>query len=80
MNFLVKPTDSAQDVFLMCISNYTDVSLKIRLISVQSTIQFQSDQFECCITSNTLHTMTSQADINGIVTVSEMKKGIIWSL
>jgi hypothetical protein len=72
MRKLAKPIDDVGEVFLDCISGFRNHNLKSRLASVKMDIVSAAVDFELAASSNTLHTLIPQNDINGIVTKQEM--------
>jgi len=76
MRKLPKPLDDAGDVFLTCISrirnNVKNNYLKDRLDLVKLNIVSAAVEFESAASTNILHTLMPQDDINGIVTKQEM--------
>lgn len=72
MRKLAKPIDDVGEVFLACISGFRNHNLKSRLASVKIDIVSAAVDFELAASSNTLHTLIPQNDINGIVTKQEM--------
>ncbi|OYQ63944.1 hypothetical protein B9G53_14140 [Pseudanabaena sp. SR411] len=72
MRKLAKPIDDVGEVFLACISGFRNHNLKSRLSSVKIDIVSAAVDFELAASSNTLHTLIPQNDINGIVTKQEM--------
>lgn len=72
MRKLAKPIDDVGEVFLACISGFRNHNLKSRLASVKIDIVSAAVDFELAASSNTLHTLIPQNNINGIVTKQEM--------
>lgn len=68
-----KPTDNVIKVFEDCISNFEDETFKAKLQSISSYIQNSTDNYEIKAASNSLYSLSPSTDVNGIVTMKEMK-------
>lgn len=73
MKKLLKPSDSALDVFKTCIGSIRDKDLKRRLITCSKEIQDSSIEFDVKASIAQLHTILPKDNIATVVTVNEMK-------
>ncbi|EMS0914357.1 HNH endonuclease [Salmonella enterica] len=73
MKKLLKPNDSALDVFQVCIDRIRDEDLKRRLIACSQEIQDSSIEFDAKASNAQLHTILSKDNIATVVTANEMK-------
>lgn len=72
MRKLRKPLDDSRAVFLTCISRVRNPDLRSRLESIQNSIVTASQDFDIAASTNSLHTLSTQNDIDGIITQQEM--------
>lgn len=72
MKKLLKPSDSALDVFQTCIERIRDEDLKRRLLACSKEIQDSSLEFDAKASKAQLHTILPKENIATIVTASEM--------
>ncbi|MCZ5495568.1 hypothetical protein O5479_07810 [Escherichia coli] len=73
MKKLLKPNDSALDVFQVCIDRVRDEDLKRRLIACSQEIQDSSIEFDAKASNAQLHTILPKDNIATVVTANEMK-------
>lgn len=73
MKKLLKPDDSALDVFLACINRVRNENLKRRLIACSQEIQDSSIDFDIKASNAQLHTILPKDNVATVVTVDEMK-------
>jgi len=71
---IIKPTDNPQEVFETCISNFRDRVFKSKLESVSSYIDSEANIYDIQASSNNLSSIAQILNVNGIITVDEMKK------
>ncbi|MCY1083760.1 HNH endonuclease [Archangium lansingense] len=72
MRKLAKLTETAGDVFLLCVSGETDPGLKARLTSVKPSIDAAAALYEAAATAGSLHTLPMSVGVAGLVTKDEM--------
>lgn len=73
MKKILKPTDSALDVFTVCIDRIRDGDLKSRLTSCSQEINDSSLEFDLKAANAQLHTILPKDNVASSVTVDEMK-------
>ena len=73
MKKLLKPNDSALDVFNACIDRVRDEDLKRRLIACSQEIEDSSIEFDAKVSIAQLHTILPKDNVATVVTVDEMK-------
>lgn len=71
---ITKPTDSPKKVFETCISNFRDEVFKSKLESISSYIDSEANTYNIQASSNNLSSIAQILNVNGIITVDEMKK------
>jgi len=69
-----KPIDNAKDVFEECISNFTDDTFRRKLESISDFIEEESINYNEKATHHSLHEIEQSDNVNGIVSVEDMKK------
>ena len=73
MKKLLKPNDSALDVFTACIDKIRDANLKARLIACSQEVYDSSEEFNLKASNAQLHTILPKDNVAAVVTVKEMK-------
>ncbi|WP_417538683.1 HNH endonuclease [Marinobacter sp.] len=73
MRKLLKPVDSALDVFNVCIGRVRSTDLKSRLLACSREIESSSIEFDQKAPNSQLHTILSKDNVANSVTVDEMK-------
>lgn len=73
MKKLLKPSDSALDVFRECIERVRNEDLKSRLLACSQEIENASIEFDAKAPVAQLHTMSTKDNVANLVTVDEMK-------
>jgi hypothetical protein len=71
---ITKPTDNPKEVFETCISNFRDEVFKSKLESISTNIDSEASFYDTKASSNNLSSIPQQSNINGIVSVDDMKK------
>jgi len=71
---VLKPGDVARDVFLLCTTTVRSRAEKARLVSVADIVAEAAAEYEAAATSTTLHLLSEQTDVGGVVTMGEMSK------
>jgi len=74
MIHIEKPENNVQEIFEDCISNFRDEDYKSRLQRALPFIESESYNYDTIASSNSLFTMVSSTNVNGIVSVDEMEK------
>lgn len=70
---LTKPTDDADQTFLVCISRVKNANLSVRLNACVNVVKTASVEFDAKVTPTQLHTIDRGGMINGNVSIEEMK-------
>lgn len=73
MKKLLKPNDSALDVFNVCIDRIPNKDLKNRLLACCQEIEISSNEFDRKAPTAQLHTILPKDNVANVVTVNEMK-------
>ena len=71
---ITKPTDNPKEVFKTCISNFRDEVFKSKLESIITYIDSEASFYDTMAFFNNLSSISQQSNINGIVSVYDMKK------
>lgn len=74
MVHIIKPIDNVIEVFMTCISNYSDINLKTRLESVSNFIETSTISYDNKAMVNNLTSIPMINNVNTIITVDEMIK------
>lgn len=72
MKKLVKPSDTALDVFRVCVSRVRDDGLKTRLVACYQEIEAASNEFDEKANISELNTIAPNYAVASLVTVAEM--------
>ena len=73
MMTLATPTQSADDVFTLCISRVRDQNLAMRLAAAKPAVVAASNQLNKAALSNTVHSIPTQTLVAPNITVKEME-------
>lgn len=73
MRVLPKPEFGVAQVYAECVAGVGDTTAKSKLASVAGTVAFSEVTFETLAASSTLHTVCQTPDVQGVVSIEEMK-------
>jgi 5-methylcytosine-specific restriction endonuclease McrA len=73
MRKLAKPSEHAEEVFLLCISRVQNSTLKTRLSNCKDLITEAAEEFDKKVTKGLLHTIHLESLVNGDLTAKELE-------
>ena len=72
MPMLARPQHTGGEAFTACISRVRNNQLQARLVSVTTSVQAASEEFDTASTNNSLHLIQRETLVGGVVTTEEM--------